>query len=299
MRAETAGAVPIPEQFDYDEAFSRTVGWVTRTEQQAIRAKRVAIAGLGGVGGSHLLGLTRLGVESFHVADFDRFDIANMNRQAGAFQSTLDRPKADVMTAMARDVNPALDIKTFDNGVSLDNIDEFLDGVDLYIDGLDFFVLDLRAAVFARCAERGIPAITAAPLGMGCAFLAFLPGKMTFEQYFRLAGQSADERQLRFLVGLAPRALHGKYLVDPSAVDIENHRGPSTPMSCQMCAGIAGTQALKILLGRGRVVAAPFGLHFDAYRNKLVRTWRPGGNGNPLQKLILSVARRRFLQQRA
>ncbi|HET7370547.1 MAG TPA: ThiF family adenylyltransferase [Gammaproteobacteria bacterium] len=297
MRPSTA--TTLPTAFDYDTAFSRTVGWLTSEELKQIRGKRVAIAGMGGVGGSHLLTLTRLGVQSFHVADFDKFDIANMNRQAGAFQSTLGQPKVDVMADMARDVNPALDVKRFPQGVTLENLDEFLDGVDLYIDGLDFFVLDLRAAVFARCAELGIPAITAAPLGMGAAFLAFIPGQMTFEQYFRLQGQSSDERQLRFLVGLAPAALHGAYLVDPSAVDLENHRGPSTPMSCEMCAGIAGTQALKILLGRGKVLAAPHGLHFDAYRNKLVRTWRPGGNNNPLQRLILSIARRRFMRKRA
>ncbi|EQD52542.1 UBA/THIF-type NAD/FAD binding protein, partial [mine drainage metagenome] len=57
------------------------------------------------------------------------------------------------------------------------------------------------------------------------------------------------------------------------------------------------TQALKILLGRGKVLAAPHGLHFDGYRNKLVHTWRPGGNNNPLQRLMLSVARRRFMRQ--
>ncbi|HET6724966.1 MAG TPA: ThiF family adenylyltransferase [Gammaproteobacteria bacterium] len=299
MRATTATAPALEPTFDYTEAFSRTIGWLTHDEQQILRGKRVAIAGLGGVGGSHLLTLTRLGVESFHIADFDAFDIANTNRQAGAFQSTLGRPKADVMAEMAYDVNPGLDIKVFPHGVTRENLDEFLEGVDLYIDGLDFFVLDLRAALFNRCTELGIPAITAAPLGMGAAFLAFLPGRMTFEQYFRLERHSPEERQLRFLVGLAPRALHQTYLVDPSAVDLENRRGPSTPMSCEMCAGVAGTQALKILLGRGNVVAAPFGLHFDAYRNKLVRTWRPGGNNNPLQRLILSVARRRFLRKQA
>jgi molybdopterin/thiamine biosynthesis adenylyltransferase len=294
---QAATAQPeILDSFDYATAFSRTIGWLTHDEQAAIRGKRVAIAGLGGVGGSHLLTLTRLGVQSFHVADFDNFDVANLNRQAGAFQSTLGQPKVDVMTDMARDINPALSVKRFPKGVTKENLDEFLNGVDLYIDGLDFFVLDLRAALFARCTELGIPAITAAPLGMGSAFLAFLPGKMSFEQYFRLEGQSPAERQLRFLVGLAPAALHQSYLVDPSAVDLANQRGPSTPMACQMCAGIAGTQALKILLGRGNVVAAPFGLHFDAYRNKLVRTWRPGGNNNPLQRLILAIVRRRFMR---
>src|SRR6185437_11941760 len=159
----------------------------------------------------------------------------------------------------------------------------FLSGVDLYVDGLDFFVLDIRAKLFALCAERGIPAITAAPLGMGAAVLAFLPGQMTFEEYFRLEGKPKNEQLLRFMVGLAPAVLH--------------QRGPSTPMACEICAGIAGTQALKILLGRGKLLAAPRGLHFDAYRNKLARTWRPGGNNNLLQRLLLSLARRRFMRR--
>ncbi len=285
------------EPFDYATAFSRTIGWMTAAEQPKLRSRRVAIAGLGGVGGSHLLTLARLGIQSFNLADLDHFGTENLNRQAGAFQSTMGQPKIDVVSRMARDINPDLDINPFPHGVTFDNMEEFLSGVDLYVDGLDFFVLDIRARLFAMCAERGIPAITAAPLGMGAAVLAFLPGQMTFEEYFRLEGHSKDERQLRFMVGLAPAVLHQGYLVDPSAVDLVNQKGPSTPMACEICAGIAGTLALKILLGRGKVLAAPHGMHFDAYRNKLVRTWRPGGNNNPLQRLILSVARRRFMRK--
>ena len=65
-------------------------------------------------------------------------------------------------------------------------------------------------------------------------------------------------------------------------------------MACQLCAGVAGTEALKILLKRGKVLAAPSGFHFDAYRNKYVRTWRPGGNRNPIQRLMISIIRRRL-----
>lgn len=75
--------------FQYDEAFSRNIGWVTAEEQCVLRTKRVAIAGLGGVGGGHLLTLTRLGIGGFHLADFDTFDLANFNRQASAATSTL------------------------------------------------------------------------------------------------------------------------------------------------------------------------------------------------------------------
>ncbi|EQD50890.1 UBA/THIF-type NAD/FAD binding protein, partial [mine drainage metagenome] len=62
----------------------------------------------------------------------------------------------------------------------------------------------------------------------------------------------------------------------------------------QICAGVAATEALKILLKRGTVLAAPYSIQFDAYRNKLARVWRPGGNRNPLQLIALQIAKRRL-----
>ena len=66
--------------FDRETAFSRTLGLITRGELDVLRDKTVAIAGLGGVGGSHLLTLARLGIGRFHLADFDTFGIENFNR---------------------------------------------------------------------------------------------------------------------------------------------------------------------------------------------------------------------------
>ncbi len=280
--------------FDYNEAFSRNLGWVTEGEQQQLRNKRVAIAGMGGVGGSHLTTLSRLGIGAFNLSDFDSFELANFNRQAGASMSHLGRPKLAVMADLALDINPELDIRRFPAGISATNLDAFLGDVDLYVDSLDFFAVDARRAVFAACAEKGIPAITAAPLGMGVAFLAFLPGKMSFEHYFRLEGHSKKEQAARFLLGLSPAMLQMGYLVDDTRIDFARGKGPSTPMACELCAGVAGTQALKILLGRGNVPAAPRGLHFDAYRGKLATTWRPGGNANPIQRLGLMLARKKL-----
>ncbi len=285
--------------FDYYSAFSRNIGWVTETEQALLRTKRIAIAGLGGVGGSHLLTLTRLGIGKFSISDLDIFELANFNRQAGASLSHVGRPKVEVLAEMAHDINPELDIRSFPNGIDADNIDAFLEDVDLYVDGLDFFAIEARRLVFARCAEKGIPAVTAAPLGMGVALLNFLPGRMTFEEYFRLEGQSEDEQLLRFLLGLSPAMLQMPYLVDDSRVDLDAHKGPSTPMACELCAGMAATHALKILLNRGKVPAVPWGLHFDAYRNRFKKTWRPGGNNNPIQRLGLRIAGRRLSHRRS
>ena len=280
--------------FDYETAFSRNIGWVTETEQRALRTKRIAIAGLGGVGGVHLLTLARLGVGAFNIADFDRFDLANFNRQMGATLTTIGRRKLDVLGEMARDVNPEVNLRTFPHGVDQSNLDDFLAGVDVYVDGLDFFAFAARRATFAACARLGVPAVTAAPLGMGVALLNFLPGKMTFEEYFRLEGQPESEQGLRFLIGLSPAMPQRGYLADRSRVDFVAQRGPSTAMACQLCAGVAATEALKIMLGRGKVLAAPWGMQFDAYRNKMVKTWRPGGNANPLQRAALVIARRQL-----
>ena len=281
-------------EFDYDQAFSRNIGWVTGPEQQTLRNKCVAIAGLGGVGGAHLMTLTRLGVGAFNVADFDTFDVPNINRQTGAGTRNLGRKKTDALSEMARDVNPDLKLKVHAEGISAANIAAFLEGVDLYVDGLDFFAFEARAMVFAECAKRSIPAITVAPLGMGAALLNFLPGHMTFEEYFGWTGCSEREMALRFLIGLSPARLQSAYLVDPAAVDLKARRGPSTGMACALCAGIAGTEALKILLKRGGVSTAPHGMHFDAYRNTMATTWRPWGNRNPLQRLVLAIARRKM-----
>jgi molybdopterin/thiamine biosynthesis adenylyltransferase len=284
--------VNVSSKFDYNIAFSRNIGWLTESEQLALRDKRVAVAGLGGVGGSHVLTLARLGVGAFHLADFDTFSLENFNRQAGAAVSTIDRHKLDVITEMAKEINPGLQIRGFPDGVTRANLDDFLAGVDLYVDGLDFFAFSARRATFAACARLGVPAITSAPLGMGVAHLNFLPKGMTFEQYFRLEGVSESEQALRFLLGLSPAMLQRSYLVDRTRVNLEEHRGPSTAMACQLCAGVAATEALKILLRRGKVVAAPRGIHFDAYRGKLSKTWRPGGNNNPIQRIALAIARR-------
>ena len=281
--------------FSYQQAFGRNLGWLTANEQELLRGKRIAIAGMGGVGGVHLLTLTRLGVGKFHIADFDRFDIPNFNRQAGAMMSTVGLAKIDVMAQQAKDINPELVIGEFPDGVNAGNVDQFLDGADLYVDGLDFFAFDARAITFSACARKGIPAITAAPIGMGAAMLSFLPGRMSFDDYFGwTSAQSDGERALRFVVGLAPAGLNRRYLIEPERVSFSDRRTPSTSMACQICAGVAATEALKILLGRGPVRAAPHGIQFDAYLARLAHTWRPGGYRNPLQQMALAIGRRQL-----
>lgn len=281
-------------QFNYEEAFSRNLGWVTEEEQQILRGKKVAIAGMGGVGGIHLLTLVRLGVSHFHIADNDTFEVANFNRQVGAMMSTVGRSKIDVLAEMALDINPELQITKFDQGVTDDNVDDFLKDVDFYIDGLDFYVLQIRRKVFACCAELAIPAITAAPFGMGSGFLVFMPGKMTFEEYFCLEGLDPIDQQINFAAGLVPKGLHKKALIDPGRFDFSKQTAPSIFMGCEFCAAVVGVEVLKVILRRGKVYAVPFYHHFDCYTGRWKRGWLPGGNRNPILRVKVFALKRHF-----
>jgi tRNA A37 threonylcarbamoyladenosine dehydratase len=194
--------------FHYDAAFERNLGWLTEAEQLTLRGKKVAIAGLGGVGGVHLTTLARFGVGAFHIADFDHFSLANFNRQIGATMQTIGRPKIEVLEEMALAINPELKITRFDQGVTAENLEAFLAGVDVFVDGFDFFVMDIRRRVYARCHELGIPSVCAGPIGMSAGLLAFDPAGMSFEEYFRMEGRSEDEHYLRCLIGLVPKSLN-------------------------------------------------------------------------------------------
>lgn len=284
--------------FDYQIAFSRNIGWVTEQEQWVLKSKKVAIAGLGGVGGSHLLTLARLGVGRFSIADMDHFDWPNLNRQAGAFASTMGQAKVDVMARQIRDINPEAELVLFPEGITDENLDRFLTNADLYMDSLDVFCMDMRRRVFARCRELVIPAITAAPVGMGSSLLIFGKQGMSYDEYFDLGSDDFETQVVKFVVGVSPSMMQKKYLVRKGTFDPHNKKAPSTPMGIDLAAGIACANALKILLGRGDVLYAPRGLHFDAYLNRMKKTWVPFGNRNLLQRIKITLFKMILKSQR-
>ncbi|MCB0392747.1 MAG: ThiF family adenylyltransferase [Bdellovibrionales bacterium] len=282
-------------EFNYNEAISRNIGWVSEQEQLKLKNSKVAIAGLGGVGGNYLLTLCRLGITKFHISDFDEFELANFNRQVGATVSNLKKNKLDAMIDLAKDINPEIDIKSFPQGINDSNLDDFLEGVDVYLDGLDVFCLELREVLFKKAREKGIHAITVGPVGMGAALVSFSPDGMSFDDYFGLSrSNTLAEKALRFVMGIAPSGIHQKSLVIPERMDFKNKKAPSTFMGCQLCAGVAGTELLKALLKRGPILCAPYSLHFDAYSCQYKKIYLWLGYRNPLQRFKLWMAKKVF-----
>jgi molybdopterin/thiamine biosynthesis adenylyltransferase len=284
-----------PGSWSYDEAFCRNRGLINEAEQERLRNSTVAIAGMGGVGGVHLITLARLGVGSFRVCDPDTFDVANTNRQYGASVRNLGRNKAEVMADEARAINPELRLRVLTEPINLGNVGDFLDGVQLFIDGVDFFALPARRLLFREARARGIWALTAGPIGFSTAWLTFSPTGMSFDEYFDM-NDAMDplDQMIAFLIGLTPRATHRDYM-DMTKVDPGTRRGPSAGLACQLCSGVAAAEAVKILLGRGPLRPAPWYFQFDAYRQILRRGKLWGGNRNPLQRWKRRVLRKRAI----
>lgn len=271
--------------WSYQEAFSRNEGLISKEEQEKLRRSRVAIAGMGGVGGMHLITLTRLGIGNFTITDPDTFSVANTNRQYGAKSSTVGRNKAEVMAEIARDINPEVKIDTIPGGVTPENVQQFLQEADVFVDGLDAFSIDIRRVVYQAAAERGIYSVSAGPFGFSTGWMVFDPKGVTFDDYFDLKdGMSEAEQFIAFVVGVAPGGTHLKY-IDKSKVDFKERKGPSLGLACNLAAGVVAAETTKIILGRGKVRVIPQYQQFDPYLNTFVRGRLRGGNRHPWQRV--------------
>ena len=258
-------------RWNYTTAFSRNLGLITPSEQERLRRTCVAIAGMGGVGGVHLVTLARLGVGAFHLADLDRYEVANFNRQYGATVATLERPKVDVMTEIVKQINPDASVTCFPMGLTRENCRQFVHGTNLVLDGIDFFAIEARRILFQAAREENLYALTAGPLGFGSTLHIVSPSGMSFDEYFDLHDNMSPLDQLiAFAVGLAPRGLHLQYL-DLAKVDLQAEVGPSSSIACQLSSALIGAESVSILLNRAVPRALPHYFHFDPYLHRYVK----------------------------
>ena len=271
--------------FDYEVAFSRNIGLVSDEEQARLREASVAVAGLGGVGGGHALSLARLGIGSFALADGDQFEVANLNRQAGAIAATLGRRKVDVIAEMVSAINPTAVIRRFPNGITETNVDDFIRGAVAVVDGIDFFNIGARRLLFRRARALGVYAVTAGPIGFSGTLHVFSPTGMSFDDYFDIRdGMTLPEQLIRFGLGVAPKMTQRRYM-PPRALDLRQSRAPSMGSACLLCAALVATEVANLVLRRRPPRVAPVFFQFDP----LVQVYKVGrlrwGNRGPVQRL--------------
>lgn len=277
-----------------EEEFSRNIGFLSETEQTILLKAHVAVVGAGGVGGLHILTLARLGVGNFTIADPDVFEAANVSRQFGASRQSYGRNKAEVLAEMVQGINPEAKVTVFSERVTTENIASFLARAEVLVDGIDFFEFDTRRMLFYAAKERGLYAITSAPLGFGSTLQVFAPDGMDFDTYFGTSVDFSLEKNLScFAAGLAPSPYHIKYM-DLNKVDVQHKKGPAVAPACTLATSLLTTEVVKILTGSRSVRAVPHYIQIDLYRRKLKKGYLWLGGSNPLQRLKAWLIYREF-----
>ena len=137
------------------------VGW---DGIDALARARVAVFGVGGVGGHLCEALARAGVGHIDLIDRDTVSLSNINRQVVALHSTVGRPKVEVMAERIRDINPQCTVNAYETFYMPETADEFpLTDYDYVADAVDTVAAKIELA--RRCHEAGVPLIAAMGAG--------------------------------------------------------------------------------------------------------------------------------------
>ena len=137
--------------------FSRTELLLGADGMEKLKRARVAVFGIGGVGGYAVEALARAGIGALDLIDNDVISLTNINRQIIALHSTVGLPKTDVMAARVRDINPECEVRTYQMFYGPDTAEQFdFAQYDYIIDAIDTVTGKLALAVNAQKANTPI-----------------------------------------------------------------------------------------------------------------------------------------------
>ena len=137
--------------------FSRTELLLGADGMEKLKRARVAVFGIGGVGGYAVEALARVGIGALDLIDNDVISLTNINRQIIALHSTVGLPKTDVMAARVKDINPECEVRTYQTFYGPDTAEQFdFAQYDYIIDAIDTVTGKLALAVNAQKANTPI-----------------------------------------------------------------------------------------------------------------------------------------------
>lgn len=144
--------------------FSRTQLLLGQTAIERLQGSRVAVFGIGGVGGYVCEALVRSGVGAFDLIDDDRVCLTNLNRQIIATRKTVGQYKADVMEARIHDINPNAQVTVHKTFFLPENAQDFpFDQYDYIVDAVD--TVSAKIALVMEANARNIPIISSMGAG--------------------------------------------------------------------------------------------------------------------------------------
>lgn len=144
--------------------FSRTQLLLGESAMQELANKRVAVFGIGGVGGYACEALVRSGIGAFDLIDDDKVCLTNLNRQIIATRKTVGRYKTEVMKERMLEINPNVDVRIHNCFFLPENADKFpFNEYDYIIDAVD--TVTAKISIIMKANEFGIPVISSMGAG--------------------------------------------------------------------------------------------------------------------------------------
>lgn len=148
----------------YDHRWGRTELLVGAEGVAKLANARVAVFGLGGVGGYAAEALARAGVGYLRLVDGDVVEPSNRNRQIVALESRAGQPKAEVMASRIRDINPEVDLDVHTTFMTPDSVGDFVGDIDGAVDAID--MVATKVALLAALHGAGV--FTVSCMGAAC-----------------------------------------------------------------------------------------------------------------------------------
>lgn len=146
------------------DQFVRTEMLLGKDAMEKLRHARVAVFGVGGVGGYVCEALVRSGVGAFDLIDNDTVSVSNLNRQIIALHSTIGRLKVEVMKERMLDINPAVQVMTYPCFFLPENASEIpFEQFDYVVDAVDTVTAKLEIIMNAR--KNRVPVISSMGTG--------------------------------------------------------------------------------------------------------------------------------------
>ena len=147
-----------------ENPFARSAAMLGEDAMTRLQSARVAVFGVGGVGGYVCEALVRSGIGTLDVFDKDDVSVTNLNRQIIALRSTVGQDKVSVLAARMRDINPDVVINEHKVFFLPENADDFdLSQYDYVVDAVDTVAAKIELAV--RCEQLNVPLIAAMGAG--------------------------------------------------------------------------------------------------------------------------------------
>ncbi len=146
------------------DQFSRTRLLLGDEAIESLHKKRVAVFGIGGVGGYVCEALVRSGIGAFDLIDDDKVCLTNLNRQIIATRQTVGKNKVDVMRERMLDINPDVKVEVHKCFFLPENADDFpFSEYDYVVDAVD--TVTAKIELIMRAQQEGVPVISAMGAG--------------------------------------------------------------------------------------------------------------------------------------